>query len=298
MRIRKHFLSHSAATPPPSGLHDGDHHHPLIVVQHQLLQQLHPNKINRYPHDDHTLISKLSDQSHRPSPPSSAHETTQIGLQPSGAATHLNKRTKDYMESRKKMKDIIKIDEPCRKESILCSAEANNHDLGWLEGDMMIPIKKRRGTIGKKVNLDIQEDNVITKETMEQKSIMKMNNNDDKKVNMEGPRCSRVNGWGWRCSQHTLGGYALCDHHLGRGRLKSMKTNVRGRVLKEQEAKKNKYKEVEDDEEEEDDDELIDDGEVELVSSFIEAAKKLGKREKVGVVKARSLSSLLSQIDN
>ncbi|GAB4851526.1 hypothetical protein Ancab_030928 [Ancistrocladus abbreviatus] len=43
---------------------------------------------------------------------------------------------------------------------------------------------------------------------------------------MEGSRCSRVNGRGWRCSQPTLVGYSLCEHHLGKGRLRSM-TNMR-----------------------------------------------------------------------
>ncbi|KAF7804149.1 WRC protein [Senna tora] len=45
---------------------------------------------------------------------------------------------------------------------------------------------------------------------------------------MEGSRCSRVNGRGWRCCQQTLVGYSLCEHHLGKGRLRSItsvKTN-------------------------------------------------------------------------
>ncbi|KAI4300677.1 hypothetical protein L6164_034026 [Bauhinia variegata] len=45
---------------------------------------------------------------------------------------------------------------------------------------------------------------------------------------MEGSRCSRVNGRGWRCCQQTLVGYSLCEHHLGKGRLRSM-TSVRSR---------------------------------------------------------------------
>ncbi|GMH20102.1 hypothetical protein Nepgr_021943 [Nepenthes gracilis] len=39
---------------------------------------------------------------------------------------------------------------------------------------------------------------------------------------MEGSRCSRMNGRGWRCCQPTLVGYSLCEHHLGKGRLRSM----------------------------------------------------------------------------
>lgn len=45
---------------------------------------------------------------------------------------------------------------------------------------------------------------------------------------MEGSRCSRVNGRGWRCCQQTLVGYSLCEHHLGKGRLRSM-TSVRNK---------------------------------------------------------------------
>ncbi|KAL6273131.1 hypothetical protein ACE6H2_023823 [Prunus campanulata] len=47
---------------------------------------------------------------------------------------------------------------------------------------------------------------------------------------MEGSRCSRVNGRGWRCCQQTLVGYSLCEHHLGKGRLRSM-TSVRSRSM-------------------------------------------------------------------
>ncbi|RWW51827.1 hypothetical protein BHE74_00041787 [Ensete ventricosum] len=48
-------------------------------------------------------------------------------------------------------------------------------------------------------------------------------------VLMEGSRCSRVNGRGWRCCQQTLVGYSLCEHHLGKGRLRSM-SSVRGQL--------------------------------------------------------------------
>ncbi|XVF55997.1 hypothetical protein PTKIN_Ptkin06aG0080800 [Pterospermum kingtungense] len=131
---------------------------------------------------------------------------------------------------------------------------------------------------------------------------------------MEGSRCSRVNGRGWRCCQQTLVGYSLCEHHLGKGRLRSM-TSVRSRSLassnnaaKEEEKKPNnghdQYQTL-----------SIDS------SSSSQQAKKtkrelLGengneegkdqkplmmttkKRVKLGMVKARSISSLLGQNDN
>ena len=79
----------------------------------------------------------------------------------------------------------------------------------------------------------------------------------------EGSRCSRVNGRGWRCCQQTLYGYSLCEHHLGKGRVRSMNKSAGGR------GGRDKKKAVV----------------VELKS----------KRVKLGMVKARSISSLLGQ---
>ncbi|XP_077230659.1 uncharacterized protein LOC143863778 isoform X2 [Tasmannia lanceolata] len=79
---------------------------------------------------------------------------------------------------------------------------------------------------------------------------------------MEGSRCSRVNGRGWRCCKHTLVGYSLCEHHLGKVRLRSI--NV---------------------EEVEKDDDIL-----------IITMKK--KSKKIGIVKARSISSLMGQTNH
>ncbi|KAF8094414.1 hypothetical protein N665_0364s0035 [Sinapis alba] len=77
----------------------------------------------------------------------------------------------------------------------------------------------------------------------------------------EGSRCSRVNGRGWRCCQQTLYGYSLCEHHLGKGRVRSMNKSA-GRRGGEKKA-------------------------------VVMEVKK--KRVKLGMVKARSISSLLGQ---
>ena len=107
---------------------------------------------------------------------------------------------------------------------------------GWFQGDKLVPIKKRRGSLGKNVNHVHQEDNVETSVKPTPKKSKKNQMRGD--VIMEGSRCSRVNGRGWRCGQQTLVGYSLCEHHLGKGRLRSM-TSVRGQAqkvaLKEQE---------------------------------------------------------------
>ncbi|KAJ4904075.1 WRC [Raphanus sativus] len=73
----------------------------------------------------------------------------------------------------------------------------------------------------------------------------------------EGSRCSRVNGRGWRCCQLTLYGYSLCEHHLGKGRVRSTNKSSGGQKK--------------------------------------EVKNKKKKRVKLGMVKARSISSLLGQ---
>lgn len=122
-------------------------------------------------------------------------------------------------------------------------------------------------------------------------------------VIMEGSRCSRVNGRGWRCCQPTLVGYSLCEHHLGKGRLRSM-NSVRNRgstaanlqigardqkdgnqiaplsttLPEKHETRNDVVDHVEEDNEKK--------------SALAVVAKK---RMKLGVVKARSISSLLGQ---
>ncbi|KAH7656153.1 Growth-regulating factor protein [Dioscorea alata] len=103
-------------------------------------------------------------------------------------------------------------------------------------------------------------------------------------VLMEGSRCSRVNGRGWRCCQQTLVGYSLCEHHLGKGRLRSM-SSVRGQLGSTKPIKTNAQ--------------LPEDI---ITSSNAMTAKNNGdedgenqenKCKKIGIVKARSISSLL-----
>lgn len=116
-------------------------------------------------------------------------------------------------------------------------------------------------------------------------------------VILEGSRCSRVNGRGWRCCQQTLVGYSLCEHHLGKGRLRSMNsTTVRNSMNNKKKKKKgeekdkesyalsndHEYYDVDDDNDDEDD----------------KKKTKKKKVKKLGMVKARSLSSLLGQTDN
>ena len=117
---------------------------------------------------------------------------------------------------------------------------------------------------------------------------------------MEGSRCSRVNGRGWRCGQQTLVGYSLCEHHLGKGRLRSM-TSVRGQAqkvaLKEKETIARQNEDIETKSTNNHESKEFKYLKLEPGSSM-ESTKKFIKQKKVGVVKERSLSSLLSQLGN
>lgn len=127
---------------------------------------------------------------------------------------------------------------------------------------------------------------------------------------MEGSRCSRVNGRGWRCMQKTLVGYSLCEHHLGKGRLRSM-TSVRSRSLASTTTtapkldnsnstsnsdppatlstsfEDNKQKDI-----------MLDNDIAGAEDEKKPSVSVTKKRMKLGMVKARSISSLLGQTNN
>ncbi|KAJ7971435.1 Growth-regulating factor [Quillaja saponaria] len=195
----------------------------------------------------------------------------------------------------------------------------------WSEGEKAIPLKKRRGIIMESNNSKKVKVKVKVNARMNKKCLMQNGDNEEEEedeetkvgVNykkaargsavMEGSRCSRVNGRGWRCCQQTLVGYSLCEHHLGKGRLRSM-NSVRSRSNKKETCdpllsgdsslasdnqKQTKLRlsdssddegegEGEDENEDEDDDEK-------------QPLMMTKKRMKLGIVKARSLSSLLGQ---
>ncbi|KAL5545451.1 hypothetical protein UlMin_005138 [Ulmus minor] len=187
----------------------------------------------------------------------------------------------------------------------------------WCEGEKAIPLKKRRASLDQQMTImaDLEKDKKM-KTKMKTKMNKKCPRDDveeeeearvgqqlqqlgstvknNKKARggalMEGSRCSRVNGRGWRCCQQTLVGYSLCEHHLGKGRLRSM-TSFRSRPpmskssvelpllssssssMAEEEAK---------------------------VKLPLEIAKNSTKKKKtkLGMVKARSMSSLLGQTNS
>ncbi|KAM3288540.1 hypothetical protein P3S67_021970 [Capsicum chacoense] len=205
------------------------------------------------------------------------------------------------------------------------SSSSSDLDGRWCEEDdhKVIPLKKRSrdsyhninnnsssniNTMKSKTNKKCPPENG-NEEKQEQGHYRRIDNtNTDHKVGqvnkkskrgsviLEGSRCSRVNGRGWRCCQQTLVGYSLCEHHLGKGRLRSMNSTVQNsmnnkkkkeEVLKEEKSLPNDHEYYGVDDNDDDDDDKKD--------SFMTKKKKM---KKLGMVKARSLSSLLGQTDN
>lgn len=202
----------------------------------------------------------------------------------------------------------------------------------WCGGEREVPLKKRRGgfekyVVGKETTKPKMKSKTNKKCVQENgnggddhhHAPVKNNNNDDddggKKSSkrgseiVEGSRCSRVNGRGWRCCQQTLVGYSLCEHHLGKGRLRSVNavknrrtttaTIIKNSKADEESAETSWYSSNSKEkpllllENVDDDDE--DDNEIKKPSSMMMSTKK---RMKIGMVKARSMSSLLGQTDN
>ncbi|GAV63967.1 WRC domain-containing protein [Cephalotus follicularis] len=195
----------------------------------------------------------------------------------------------------------------------------------WCEGEKAFPLKKRRGSFERRGNGEEDKKTRSKMKTkMNKKCVQQIGNEQEGKETkqssivdstsakkkgrggalMEGSRCSRVNGRGWRCCQQTLVGYSLCEHHLGKGRLRSM-TSVRSRSLANAATKKDKS----------DDNPLSNSSSLQekqpLGGAFLddnvenynqeEDEKPLmssKKRMKLGMVKARSISSLLGQTDS
>ncbi|KAF5202842.1 Wrc protein [Thalictrum thalictroides] len=114
----------------------------------------------------------------------------------------------------------------------------------------------------------VVDENELKDNTSNEMKIKKQRKKADKvSTMMAGSRCSRVNGRGWRCCQETLVGYSLCEHHLGKGRLRN---KIKSTIEKQQGT---------------------------TISTLLSSKPIMITKEakKIGVVKARSLRSLLGQ---
>ncbi|KAA8518283.1 hypothetical protein F0562_015834 [Nyssa sinensis] len=210
-------------------------------------------------------------------------------------------------------------------EVLPASASSHQEVERWCEGDKVFPLKKRRGSFERSINEKkekkmkvkmksktnkkcVLQNGDYEQEGKERKEVIdhKNTSSNAKKMKrgsviMEGSRCSRVNGRGWRCCQQTLVGYSLCEHHLGKGRLRSM-TSVRSRAMANSTttaAPKMDGSERLSVQEKQEENTLLDDNDEEDSN---EDEKKpwivTKKRMKLGMVKARSISSLLLEQPN
>lgn len=196
----------------------------------------------------------------------------------------------------------------------------------WCEGEKAFPLKKRRGSFERRSNEEtIMEKDKKMKTKMNKKCVLQNGNEEEGKEDketkegvdgstsikkrarggalMEGSRCSRVNGRGWRCCQQTLVGYSLCEHHLGKGRLRSM-NSVRSRSVASTAPKKAESRPLSSPSlplEEKETKCILSDNKVERENEEGDDKKPLTitkKKTKLGMVKARSISSLLGQGNN
>ncbi|XP_068663931.1 uncharacterized protein [Aristolochia californica] len=189
------------------------------------------------------------------------------------------------------------------------SAQIPQGDERWVEGEAVIPLKKRKASYGCGEEEVTMKKETKTKTHLKRKiprkrireeeakesnedagSAVKKHRNSNGGALMEGSRCSRINGRGWRCCQQTLVGYSLCEHHLGKGRLRSMNTDrsqathistPANNSVDHGDTKNGSPKKHQDDQPRLEDNET--------------GKKTTTKRRKLGMVKARSISSLLDQ---
>ncbi|XP_058205778.1 uncharacterized protein LOC131319515 isoform X2 [Rhododendron vialii] len=322
MRIRKRFLLSSLSSLPLSDPQLNRSSPLQLLVQQQ-------------PQQESNTRSQPSDSF--PNPPPSQPSDGNLLIRSAKASWVSSSRPKDVEgevaeEEGEKSNDTKKGN--ILGSGLLQETGSSHQEVGrWCEGDKVLvplPPKKRRGSFETRGG-----DNETEKETKKKKTKGKMKsktnkkcvqllpNGDDQEMNegntghsddgaikkrkakrgnviMEGSRCSRVNGRGWRCCQQTLVGYSLCEHHLGKGRLRSI-ASVRNHAVatttiapKEDEssqlstfAGKLGQKVVDEEDEDEDND---DEEEKPLMMTK--------KRMKIGMVKARSISSLLGQTNN
>ncbi|KAF8043777.1 hypothetical protein BT93_A1945 [Corymbia citriodora subsp. variegata] len=227
----------------------------------------------------------------------------------------------------------LSVEYPSRS---LANSSPSYYQERWDEGERAFPLKKRRGSLGENVMLDVKDGggkkmkptksgNARTSKRdarrddsdkdddgefeegrgqgggEEKKIVVGIESSGAKKRGrggalMEGSRCSRVNGRGWRCCQQTLVGYSLCEHHLGKGRLRSM-TSVRSKSKRPNSSSSSQANELLPEERALDSPSKVqgaEDGDEEDDGN-IEDKAAVKKKVKLGMVKARSMSSLLGQ---
>uniref|UniRef100_A0A1J3DKM5 WRC domain-containing protein n=1 Tax=Noccaea caerulescens TaxID=107243 RepID=A0A1J3DKM5_NOCCA len=161
--------------------------------------------------------------------------------------------------------DVTNSSDASGSKNVIPAGEADSSTQVVEKNEKVVTLRKRRSFISFEEHKEEEEE-----EEEEEASGGGGGNKGKKKAKKsgaleEGSRCSRVNGRGWRCCQQTLVGYSLCEHHLGKGRVRSTNKSGGGRRGGQSGEKK---------------------------AVVVEVKKK---RVKLGMVKARSISSLLGQ---
>ncbi|KAK2989185.1 hypothetical protein RJ640_029377 [Escallonia rubra] len=319
MRIRKRF-------PPSSSLSSVHLPDPQLdrstLVQ---LQQLHqPHRLQSTAIQVHPLenqrVREAKINSQPPDPPNRPPPSPSRGV--CSDAGH----DKEKVKQKDLEGEDVKDDAWKAGSGLLLSPSASHQVLGeWGEGSKVGPLKKRRrGSFQRGLheeeavrkmqarvrNQEYKQPSGDEEEDEKKESIQAgMGNTTSAKkgkrgsVLKEGSRCSRVNGRGWRCCQQTLVGYSLCEHHLGKGRLRSM-TRVRDGAMADCSTAAADVEPAHAQEEEK----LVvgdcdnDQNQAHEHHHHDKEDKKplmvTKKRMKLGVVKARSISSLLGQTNN
>ncbi|XP_068663769.1 uncharacterized protein [Aristolochia californica] len=181
-------------------------------------------------------------------------------------------------------------------------AETSTADGRWEEREKVIPLKKRKGSLEWEREATAVEKQKKAKTKTKRPTKKKVQEEEEEKPAgaaseagevitsvgkkgrrgnngglMEGSRCSRINGRGWRCCQQTLVGYSLCEHHLGKGRLRSMNSFPSRASTVNRPAADSQDNNA---------------GSSDKSEAQMTASKGATKK-KIGMVKARSISSLL-----
>ncbi|XP_039013418.1 uncharacterized protein LOC120143064 [Hibiscus syriacus] len=291
MRIRKRQvpLPFSSISPVPLSSDPIFNRPPVAVVQLPLRQQQPPPSPCFHPHDP--------SESDHPNHPIRQPLPTQAFASSSFHGQQLMKTKQDYLVlkpggggGREEKNSDTGKGEGLGRGVLSHSGSSHPQAVGDIDGDddgdMLIAkdaynksdAGKMKTKVNKKLVQQPSNDEEASKDDGSGGSAKKRGRGGGALV--EGSRCSRVNGRGWRCCQQTLVGYSLCEHHLGKGRLRSI-TSVRDRAKEERLAK------------------YADHRAPVPSNSSQQLVKQTKKRAvKLGMVKARSMSSLLGQIDN
>ncbi|KAG8646856.1 uncharacterized protein LOC110622723 isoform X3 [Manihot esculenta] len=326
MRIRKRQVPFPLSSLSPLPLSD-PHFSRSPVVQ----LQLNTNPLQNLPQQDQKPAFFDPQSVHQPNQPIGGGSNPQACSD--GSATQ---EVKDFQKDKRGGGGgggVGRSDNTRRGDFLGAESETVVHQLSnpshqevgrWCEGEKAFPLKKRRGNFERskeeettvmkdkkmktKMNKKCLQRNANTEAADKEDKETKEGINGKKRIRggalMEGSRCSRVNGRGWRCCQQTLVGYSLCEHHLGKGRLRSM-TSVRSRAMASSSSTSKKAissqplpstsLSSEDKEQKHPlaDNKLDDEGDDKKKPLMISK-----KKMKLGIVKARSISSLLGEANH